>query len=261
MPRRTLPAHARSRMILGMAALTLFAVGADAVWNTDWTAPAGAAPITITTAPSSSAASTTAPAGADPLTGAAPPATASDHSTAGPGDARKALTTWSASNPAADSQQSTTGTTGAAGTITEVLRIPALGANWAEPIYEGVGPQQLAAGVGHFPGTEQPGQIGNLALAGHRSGVADPAFVNIDAIHRGDLIKVTTAERITYTYTVTSTSTVAPTDVDVIAQVPGHPDQTPTRAQLTLITCWPAYGHSKRVVVQAVLTSQNGGAL
>ena len=254
MPRRTMPAHTTARMVIGMAALSVFAVGADAAWNTDWYAPKAAGPVTITTSPTTGS---SAPAGTDPLNSVAPSATSSDRSASGPTDAHRALTDWSGTNPAAGDQA---GTTGAAGTFTEVLRIPALGSNWAEPIYEGDGPQQLAAGVGHFPSTEQPGQVGNVAIAGHRSGIANPPFVNIDAIHPGDLIEITTAQRITYTYTVTSTTTVAPTDVDVIAEVPGHPDQTPTRAQLTLITCWPAYGHSKRVVVQAVLTAENGGA-
>lgn len=54
--------------------------------------------------------------------------------------------------------------------------------------------------------------------------------------------------------------TVAPTDVDVIAQVPDHPTATPTKAKLTLVTCWPADGHAKRVVVEADLASAKGGA-
>ncbi|MEY9840578.1 sortase [Streptacidiphilus sp. EB103A] len=259
MPRSPMPPHTRNRIIIGAAALSLFALGADAAWTTDWNPqPTHPAALTITAAPTTNAtAAPTATTSGDPLTGANPTTTASDHTTAAPGDAQRALTTWRSSNPAPSAQA---GTSGAAGTITEVLRVPALGADWAEPIYEGVGVTQLAAGVGHFPGTEQPGQVGNFAIAGHRSGVADPAFRNITAITPGSLIEVTTAQRITYTYTVTATSTVAPTDVDVIAQVPGHPDQTPTRAELTLITCWPADGHAKRVVVQAVLTAQTGGA-
>ncbi|MGW0670597.1 sortase [Streptomyces sp. NPDC002746] len=176
-------------------------------------------------------------------------------------DASTALDTWSSSNPKGSDSHTVGGntTTGGGGPVTEVLRIPALGSGWAQPVYEGVSDRQLRAGVGHFPGTERPGQIGNYAIAGHRSGVASPAFRNIDRIKSGASISVTTANRITYTYKVVSIQTVAPTNVNVIAQVPGKPTATPTKPVLTLVTCWPANGSSKRVVVTADLLRSNGG--
>jgi sortase A len=176
-------------------------------------------------------------------------------------DASAALDTWSSSNPKGSGPHSVGGnpTTGGGGAVTEVLRIPALGNDWAQPVYEGVTSRQLRAGVGHFPGTERPGQIGNYAIAGHRSGVASPAFKNIDRIKPGASISVTTANRVTYTYKVASVQTVAPSNVNVIAQVPGKPTATPTKPVLTLITCWPANGSSKRVVVTADLVRSSGG--
>ncbi|MFE7114070.1 sortase [Streptomyces sp. NPDC057654] len=174
--------------------------------------------------------------------------------------ADKALRTWRAANPAAGSGVGGAAAPGTAGAIREVLRIPALGKNWSQPVYEGTDDRQLRAGVGHFPTTEQAGQVGNFALAGHRSGVTAPAFHNIDRIKTGTTVTVITARRITYTYTVTQVRTVAPSDVDVIAQVPDRPAATPTQAKLTLVTCWPADGHAKRVVVEADLVSARGGA-
>jgi sortase A len=47
---------------------------------------------------------------------------------------------------------------------------------------------------------------------------------------------------------------VAPTAVQVVAPVPDHPDQTPTRALLTLTTCHPKYTANQRMIVHAVLT-------
>ncbi|WP_052412494.1 sortase [Streptomyces mutabilis] len=202
----------------------------------------------------------------DPLTASATPASGNARKTDNTSKARAAaartLSEWNADNPAATGEHAVGGKAGSGpgGRISEVLRIPALGKDWAQPVYDGVGDQQLRAGVGHFPTTEQPGQIGNYALAGHRSGVVDPAFRDIDRIKSGAAIQVTTAHRITYTYTVTRVHTVAPTDVNVIAQVPGRPDATPTKAKLTLVTCWPATGHSKRVVIEADLVSAKGGA-
>ncbi|MBQ0888654.1 class E sortase [Streptomyces sp. RM72] len=231
----------------------------------------GADPSTPAVSKSSAAAPTaTAPTTAaqtpDPLTASA----ASDGGNAKKADntgksraaAARTLSEWNADNPAATGEHAVGGKAGSGpgGRIGEVLRIPALGKDWAQPVYDGVGDQQLRAGVGHFPTTEQPGQIGNFAIAGHRSGVADPAFRDIDRIKPGALIQVTTAHKITYTYTVTRVHTVAPGDVNVIAQVPGRPDATPTKAKLTLVTCWPATGHSKRVVVEADLASAKGGA-
>lgn len=213
----------------------------------------------------SASAQTSAPA-PDPLTSTSvttPGATKAEDSTGKARDAAtRTLADWRATNPAASGDHAVGGTDarGPGGSISEVLRIPALGKKWAQPVYEGVGDQQLRAGVGHFPGTEQPGQIGNFALAGHRSGVAAPAFRDIDRIATGSAIQVTTAHRVTYTYTVTRVRTVAPTDVNVLAQVPGQPNTLPTKAKLTLVTCWPADGHTKRVVVEADLVSSKGGA-
>ncbi|MDJ0342823.1 sortase [Streptomyces sp. H10-C2] len=201
----------------------------------------------------------------DPLTtpsAAAPDgAAAADTTAASRTQAVRALTVWGGTNPAGNGIHAVGGNseTGPGGPIGEVLRIPVLGASWAQPVYDGVSDRQLRAGIGHFPTTEQPGQIGNFAVAGHRSGVTDPAFQHIDRIQPGAAITVTTAHRVTYTYTVTRVRTVAPDDVDVIAQVPDQPTATPTTALLTLVTCWPATGHSQRVVVEARLVASKGG--
>ncbi len=108
-----------------------------------------------------------------------------------------------------------------------------------------------------LPRHRGPGQIGTFALAGHRSGLSVPALAQIDRITTGSTINVTTPNRIT---TARSITMAAPTDVNVIAAVPGQPDATPTKPELTLVTCWPATGHSARVVVEADLTSSEGGA-
>ncbi|GAA3086510.1 hypothetical protein GCM10020000_86480 [Streptomyces olivoverticillatus] len=89
--------------------------------------------------------------------------------------------------------------------------------------------------------------------------MSDPAFKNIDNLKTGSDIHVTTANRTTYIYTVVKVSTVDPTDVNVTAPVPGHPDQVATQKKMTIVTCWPATGHSKRVVVEADLTAARGG--
>ncbi|MFJ1742644.1 class E sortase [Streptomyces microflavus] len=257
------PAAARR----GPRGLTLSAVVATSLafsallWMQNGSGADGPAPVAAkTTKPSSGAQS------ADPLTSGTTPADGDRDAPDDTGTSRNAaartLSSWSTGNPPARGEHAVGGErgTGPGGRIGEVLRIPALGTGWAQPVYDGVADKQLRAGVGHFPTTEEPGQIGNYALAGHRSGVSDPAFRNIDRITSGTKIQVITAHRITYTYTVRRVRTVAPTDVNVIAQVPGRPDVPPTEAKLTIVTCWPAEGHAKRIVVEADLISAKGGA-
>ncbi|MFJ8676708.1 sortase [Streptomyces sp. NPDC093589] len=187
---------------------------------------------------------------------------APDHTDKATDQASKTLHGWSKHNPAGDSKHAVSGTPdiGVGGHINEVLRIPALGTSWAQPVYEGVGVKQLRAGVGHFDGSADPGELGNFALAGHRSGVTNPPFRDIDRVKPGSAIKVTTANRTTYIYTVARVRIVPPTDVDVLLPVPDKPNAVPTTAKLTLVTCWPATGHTKRVIVEANLTSARGGA-
>ncbi|MFJ4703033.1 sortase [Streptomyces sp. NPDC088768] len=217
----------------------------------------------VSTSPAATPATARTP---DPLTASSTTDNGNTKRTDNTGKSRvsavRTLSEWNADNPAATGEHAVGGNAGSGpgGSIGQVLRIPTLGEDWAQPVYDGVSDQQLRAGVGHFPTSEKPGQVGNFALAGHRSGVADPAFHDINRIKIGALIQVITAHRITYTYTVTRVHTVAPTDVGVIAQVPGRPDATPTKAKLTLVTCWPATGHAKRVVVEADLTSAKGGS-
>ncbi|WP_199550279.1 sortase [Streptomyces sp. N35] len=252
---------ARRTLLIGVtAAAVLVAAGVGygvvSKPSSDKSTPASAASHTPAAAASSSTGSP------DPLTGQlGGDPTTPDHTKTAVTDATKALASWSATNPAGTGSHAVGGSaaSGSGGKIAEVLRIPALGTDWAQPVYQGVGDKQLRAGVGQFVGTERAGQVGNHVLGGHRSGVASPAFRGIEKVKTGATVTVTTNARITYTYKVTKISRVAPTDVNVIAQVPGKPNATPTKAKLTLVTCWPADGSSHRVVVEADLTSSHGG--
>ena len=55
------------------------------------------------------------------------------------------------------------------GEVYGVVYIPRLGEGYARPLAEGVGTDVLdTLGLGRYPGTQLPGEYGNLALAGHR---------------------------------------------------------------------------------------------
>lgn len=137
-----------------------------------------------------------------------------------------------------------------------IMRIPRLGAGWSSPVIEGVTLPDLAEGVGHYPGTAGPGQLGNFSVAGHRRTHGQP-FANLQMLRPGDKIVVETATAV-YVYQVDNdpnATIVLPTDVWVIEPVPGKPAATPTRALITLTTCNPTWNSTHRMIVFGHLIS------
>ena len=131
-----------------------------------------------------------------------------------------------------------------------IMRIPRLGNGWSSPVVEGVTLSYLAEGVGHYPGTAAPGQVGNFAVAGHRRTHGQP-FADLQKLRPGDQITVETEAAI-YTYVVDNdpnATIVLPADVWVIQPVPGKPTVTPTQALITLTTCNPTWNSSHRMIV------------
>jgi sortase A len=126
-----------------------------------------------------------------------------------------------------------------------VIRIPRLGEGWVKPVYEGVDDATLEKGIGHYPTTALPGQEGNTGFAGHRSGWGNP-LLDADNIKKGDVIQLKSATG-TWNYKVVSTYIVLPENIDVLAPRKGK--------WLTLTTCWPKWGNSKRLIIQAELTT------
>jgi sortase A len=132
-----------------------------------------------------------------------------------------------------------------------ILRIPRLGTGWAKPVYQGVGADVLAEGIGHYPETQPPGAVGNAGFAGHRAGHGNP-LIDIDTLRPGDAIVVETADAYVVYRTVRS-EIVPPTDVRVLVPVPEQPGATPNEAWLTLTSCEPKYGSTNRFIVFARL--------
>lgn len=129
-----------------------------------------------------------------------------------------------------------------------ILRIPRIGGpTWSKPIYEGVGLDVLALGLGHYPSTTLPGEVGNIAIAGHRAGHGNP-LIDIDAIQTGDVMIIETREAY-FVYRATRHEIVDPTDVAVIDPVPEKPGVKPTERFFTLTSCNPRYGSSHRYIV------------
>lgn len=129
------------------------------------------------------------------------------------------------------------------------LTIPRFGDDWSWVMVEGTGDAELARGPGHYPGTPLPGARGNVGVAAHRAGHGDP-FLDFDTLRVGDEVRFSRGGT-TWTYTLTTAPEVVPASaVEVLDPTPGR--------QLTLTTCWPKWGSSKRMFVRAELTGVRG---
>ncbi len=112
-------------------------------------------------------------------------------------------------------------------------------------VREGIDANTLLLAVGHIPATAQPGQAGNVGLAGHR----DTFFRGLKDIRTNDEIRVSTLTG-DFRYAVQSLTVVEPDNVGVLAPSSGN--------VLTLVTCYPfSYLGSapKRFVVRAIQVS------
>jgi len=134
-----------------------------------------------------------------------------------------------------------------------IAYVPRFGSGYAVPVVEGTGTSDLQEGIGHYRGTALPGQVGNLALAGHRVTYGKP-FNLIADLQDGDAVVVATATQ-WFTYRVQSHEIVRPSQVSVIAPVPDQPGATPTQAWLTMTACHPMHSARQRYVVHALLES------
>ncbi len=134
------------------------------------------------------------------------------------------------------------------------IKIPKIGVDYK--VLEGVDQEELAKGPGHYPDTVLPGQLGNTAIAAHRTTHGAP-FNEIDQLDPGDEIRLSYPQvgetSPTFVYRVTSTEIVKPSDYQVIFTV------DPTKATLVLTSC--NRGTTQRIVVHAELDLAASSAL
>ena len=119
-------------------------------------------------------------------------------------------------------------------------------------VVEGITKDALKKGPGHFRESPMPGQLGNAAIAGHRTTYGAP-FGDLDALKPGDLIETITPAG-SFTYSVTGTVIVKPEEYSIVI-----PTIDPTVATLALATCEPKYTSRLRLVVQARLVPELSG--
>ena len=133
------------------------------------------------------------------------------------------------------------------------IYFPTLGAKEVHVVVEGVSHADLKKGPGHIPGTDLPGQLGNVVISGHRTTYGAP-FNRLDELHVGAPIVLETRTMF-FTYVVVKEFVVKPSAIGVTYHVPDQPNATPTQRLLTLTTCNPKYSARQRLVVRAVLQS------
>lgn len=137
-----------------------------------------------------------------------------------------------------------------------VLYVPRFGASYHRTIAEGTGYDVLNStqlGIGHYPDTQMPGEVGNFAVAAHRSAYGGGMHL-INELQLNDAIYVQTADGY-YTYRYRDMEYVAPSVVGVIAPVPNAPDTAAIDRLITLTSCNPLYSTAERIIAYGVFES------
>lgn len=132
-----------------------------------------------------------------------------------------------------------------------IVRIPRFGADYQRPLFEGTDRLTLQKGIGHYPETVKPGEIGNFSMAGHRTTYGKP-FNQIADLRKGDLVIVETKDSY-FVYEVYEDLIVLPNQVEVVLPVPSQPGVQPTEALMTMTSCNPMFSSRERWVTHGRL--------
>jgi sortase A len=143
------------------------------------------------------------------------------------------------------------------------IAIPAIGIETL--VVEGTTPSELRAGAGHYVETPLPGEVGNVAIAGHRTTYGRP-FNRLDELDVGDTIWLATPVG-DHQYRVVgdpaspdcrptrsddrpdaAACITNPSDWSVVTE-----PEDPGAAILTLTTCHPKGSAAERLIIRAEL--------
>lgn len=107
--------------------------------------------------------------------------------------------------------------------------------------------------VGHHQGTANPGESGNIVLAGHSGGKAYP-FNDIFYLKEGDLIELYSNNQV-YQYHVSAHILVDEVGQPIEKRIENARFIEPTKEEVvTMVACWPLTGPNKfnqRIIIQA----------
>ncbi|MDN5634375.1 class E sortase [Brevibacterium sandarakinum] len=135
-----------------------------------------------------------------------------------------------------------------------IFYIPRFGDDYYRTVAEGVDlePVLNRMGVGRYPNSAMPGEVGNFSVAGHRVTYGKP-FNQIAKLRPGDEIIVQTKDGF-YTYTFRNFDIILPDAVEVLAPVPNEPTFKGKDRILTMTACNPMFSARERYIAYAELT-------
>lgn len=133
------------------------------------------------------------------------------------------------------------------------MMVPRWGEDYVKKVYEGVTRPDVLdpLGIGHYPDTALPAEVGNFALSAHRTTYAKP-FADVAELEEGDAL-IFQSEDAWFVYRVESWHIVLPHQVEVIAPKPNEPGVAPDDRYITLTTCHPKFSAAERWVVHGTL--------
>ncbi|QIG41123.1 class E sortase [Microbacterium sp. 4R-513] len=136
-----------------------------------------------------------------------------------------------------------------------IMHIPRFGPDYQVNIAGGITRAHTLdpIGIGHYPGTQMPGEIGNFALAAHRTTWGKP-FNRIAELHVGDPLVIETPDG-WYTYRFRTLEYVRPSTVEVLLPVPQATGVAANGRYLTMTSCSPMYSLAERIVAFSVFDS------
>lgn len=139
-----------------------------------------------------------------------------------------------------------------------VMYVPRFGETYSRTVAESVDLGSVLnrkdKGIGHYSDTQRPGELGNFAVAAHRTTYGAP-FNQIANLQVGDKIYVETADGY-FTYVFRNLEYVWPTGVGVLNPVPqaGATVEANDR-YLTMTSCNPLFSAAERIIAYAVFDS------
>lgn len=108
--------------------------------------------------------------------------------------------------------------------------------------------EELKKGIVRYPGTAEPGQLGNAFIFGHSSNYPwikseyNAVFAALDTLKNGDEIIVYYNQK-KFIYTVTDRAIVKPGDTKVLNA------RDPNKKEISLMTCWPIGTTLERLII------------
>ena len=106
--------------------------------------------------------------------------------------------------------------------------------------------------AGWHRNSARPGEGSNIVISGHNASTGGQVFANLDELQVGDEITLWNAEQKTFSYRVVDKTIVRTFAISEEADQYLRTVIEPTpREQLTLITCWPSWTNTHRLIVIA----------